>query len=295
MSHSVGDGRLFLTIITAAFHTALTGEVVDWPVQSAGRFPLAAAAFHTFGRRPALVKAAIDDRHQLEIGGESAALRPWTPARRTLHASMSRERGDEIFDWGKEFAPRASRFALQVTLVLKALKKVGLEISSDVRVVVDLRRYLGWRYIDGNFIAGVSMAIGAGMSPEQISSNIKATNASGRPLAGQIQNALRGGIEIVVPKEVPAGGLPRVTFTTMGRSPEIDSLPFLSEPATVYGGSVPPEGPLGVTILTGETSKVFTVDATFHDNVVDAKMLDEALNLIMSDPIGLLSETMGTP
>jgi hypothetical protein len=36
---------------------------------------------------------------------------------------------------------------MQIALVLLALKKVGMEVSEDVRVVVDLRRYLGWRHI----------------------------------------------------------------------------------------------------------------------------------------------------
>ncbi|CAN5747702.1 hypothetical protein BH09ACT8_BH09ACT8_37570 [soil metagenome] len=162
ISHSVGDGRVFQSVLAAVLQTALTGDVVPWPAQTAGRFPLTAAAFRTFGKRPGLVRAVIKDRHDhTDPPAPPAPSRPWSPSRRTLYHNMPRERADEIFEWGKQFAPTASRFALQVTLMLRALNQVGSAISSDIRVVVDLRRYLGWRYIDGNFIAATSMNIDA--------------------------------------------------------------------------------------------------------------------------------------
>jgi hypothetical protein len=294
MSHAVGDGRLFLTVIAAVLHTAFSGEVVDWPVQSAGRSPLARAAFHTFGRHPALVAAAIRDRFPRPVPEPPRAVLPWTPSRRTGHATMPRERADEFFAWGKKIAPRASRFALEVALILRALEKAGIDISTDVRVIVDLRRYLGWRYIDGNFIAGVPMLISSRMSPEEISSNIKATNMSGRPLAGTLLTSTRGGIAAHAPTSVDPEARPQVTFSNMGNSPpEIDSLPFLPDLATVYAASVPPAGPMGLTVLTGENARVMSINLTFHDNVVDPVLVGEALNLATSDPIGLLSESPG--
>lgn len=293
MSHSVGDGRLFLTIMTAVMHTAISGDVVPWPVETSGRFPLIVAALRTFGKHPALIKATVDDRHK-EGGVEAPAVveKPWTPSRHTYHSTMSRERADEIFAWGKQFAPQASRFALQVALVLKAFDKVGLKISDDIRVVVDLRRYIGWRYIDGNFVAGVAMKITGNMTPEEISDTIKTTNTSGRPLVGQMVTSVFGrGRAFPPPTSVDPSGLPRVTFSNLGKSPEVDSLPFSSDGPTVYSGSVPPEGPLGMTVLSGETSRVMSIDATFHDNAVDPALVRAALGLILSDPIGLLSES----
>jgi hypothetical protein len=294
MSHSVGDGRLFLTVIAAVLQTAVTGEVAPWPVQSAGRYPLIAMACRTFGRHPALLKSAIGDRVPHGDVDTPVVTRPWVPSRRTHHAAMSRQRADEIFAWGREFAPRASQFALQVTLVLRALKHVGLEILSDVRVVVDLRRYLGWRYVDGNFVAGVPMRIGWQMTPEQISSMIKTTNGSGRPLAGQIQASLRGGgTAMPTATSVDPEGLPRVTFSNMGRSPEIDSLPVLTDRPAIYAGSVEPDGPLGLTFLFAENSWVMTTSACFHDNVIAPGLVSEATSLMTSDPIGLLTDVVG--
>lgn len=294
MSHSVGDGRLFLTVIAATLITALTGQVVPWPVEPGGRFPLLQAAVRTFGRHPGLALAAIRDRIPPAVEEAHSEERPWAPSRRTHHAEMPREMADEIFSWGKAFAPRASRFAIQVTLVLKALEAVGFKVSNDVRVISDLRRYLGWKYIDGNFVAGVPMALSSDMTAEKVSAIIKSTNESGRPLAGQILTTLRGGVDFSEATTVDIAARPRVTFTNMGRSPVIDNLPFLADEPAVYAGSIPPEGPLGLTVLTGETSRVLTIDTTFHDNVVDYDVIDEAMRLIVSDPITLLAGKAGS-
>ncbi len=294
MSHSVGDGRLFLSVIASVLQTALTGDVVQWPAQRAGRFPLTTAAIRTLGRRPALLRAAIKDRHPHgEAPSAPAPARPWAPSQRTLHRTISRARADEIYDWGRQFAPGASRFALQVSLLLRAMDKVGIDISPDVRVVVDLRRYLGWRYIDGNFITSTSMNIAAHQSPTVTSAIVKATNRSARPLVAQIaaqtQAALMGGVQAEVATTVDPGARPRLTFSSLGLSPEIDQLPFQTDTPTIYAGSVPSEGPTGMTFLVAETSTVLSINAIFHDNVIDADLVAEALQMVVDDPLDLFS------
>jgi hypothetical protein len=295
MSHGVGDGRQFLTVIAAAFHTATSGEVVRWPVEPAGPFPLATAALRTFGKQPGLVRRAVRDRPS-DYGLQATPLtvRPWTPSRRSNQTMLPRDKTDEVIAWAKEFAPGATRFAIQVTLVLRALNRVGFAVSPIVGVIVDLRRYLGWRYIDGNFVAGVPMSLNWEMAAEQISSRIKATNASGRPLAGHILACVRGGVMMPAPTSVDVDGLLRVTFTNLGRSPEIESLPFQPGAPTVYAGSVPPEGPLGITVMTGEISGLMDFGTTFHDNVVDPVLFADAMSTMVSDPIGLLSKPRTT-
>lgn len=296
MSHGVGDGRLFLTVISSVLRTAMTGEVAQWPAQPAGRFPLAEAAFRTFGRNPMLVRSAVNDRFQPRDDGVSATVepRPWSPSQRTIHTSLPRDQADRLFAWGKDFAPAASRFALQISLILRAMQCTGIRISNDVRVIVDLRRYVGWRYIDGNFVAGVPMRVESTMSPQEVSSNIKATMASGRPLANQALASLRGGgTPPPAATSVDPEGLPRVAFTNMGRSPEIECLPFLPNLPPVYAGSIPPDGPHGITFLFGENPQKMSINATFHDNVVDPASVEAVMKVATSDPIGLLSEPRG--
>jgi hypothetical protein len=105
MSHGVGDGRLFLTVISAALQTAFTGEVANWPVQSGGKQPLITAACRTFGRHPSLLMAAINDREPNDVVGTTLGTRPWSPSRRYRHAAMTRDQVDEIFAWGQAVRP----------------------------------------------------------------------------------------------------------------------------------------------------------------------------------------------
>jgi hypothetical protein len=113
--------------------------------------------------------------------------------------------------------------------------------------------------------------------------------ASGRPLLNQLLATARGGTATPHVTSVDLAERPRLSFTNMGSSPEINGLPFLSDLPAVYGGSVPPDGPHGVTFLVAEAPALLTLNATFHDNVVDAALVREAFELVASDPIGLLS------
>lgn len=294
MSHGLGDGRIFLSVLSAVLRTAIAGEVCEWLPENARRPPLADAVLGTFGRRPMLIRRAMSDRLDgcPAAGQQCADIGPWTPSRRTVHVALPRGAADELIGWGKRHAPAASRFALQVTLILRAMRRVGLDIAADTRVIVDLRRYLGWRYVDGNFVAGVPMALHAGMSAEELSTTIRTTMMSGRPLANQLATLLhqRGSLTVPPVDSFDRNGLPQVAFTNMGRSPEIECLPFTTGPRPVYAGSVPPAGPHGITVLLGENPQVMSMNATFHDNVVDAELVRAALKEAAAHPIELLAE-----
>jgi len=288
MSHGLGDGRAFLTVMSAVLLTAMTDAVVDWPAEPAGRFPLVTAAWRTFGRHPSAVVRAIRDRPARESKTSSAIEKPWQPSRHTVHRTISRSTTDELFAWGKAAAPGANAFGLKAAALLIAFRAAGLEVSQDVRVVADLRRYLDWRYIDGNFLAGVPVRLNASMTPEHISAVVKTMSRSGRPLAGQMLTAMRGGVRMESPTTVAPDLLPTVTFSDLGKSPELNRLSFLPDGPRLFAGSAPPEGPLGLTVFMSETSQGVTLNATFHDNVVDPERVTAALDMVATDPIALL-------
>ena len=77
----------------------------------------------------------------------------------------------------------------------------------------------------------------------------------------------------------------------MGRTPEIDGLPFLVDLPPVYGGSVPPDGPLGLTVLFGENRRVISINVAFNGNAIDADLIQRAVDAATSDPVGLVSES----
>jgi hypothetical protein len=287
MSHGIGDGRIYAAILAAVAHTALTGEVPAWAAHPSGRFPLAAAACRTFGRHPSVIKAAMDDRYRKEYHSLTAPTRPWSASRCTIVTSIPRSGGDEI---GAKIG--ANRLGVQICLTLRALRDVRIKVASDINIVVDLRRYLGWHFIDGNFLAGVPISVTPEMTPEQISATIKATIRSGRPLAGQVLSSLRTGGGGAVESSVDADGPVRATFSSLA-TPECDRLPRLPGHPLLAAASVEPAGPLGLTFLIVETADSTWINAAFHDNVIDAGRVEGAMKSLVADPAGLLCEQAG--
>jgi hypothetical protein len=290
MSHSLGDGLMFVTVVAAVMLAAATGDVVPWPTKPAGRLPLLRAGLRTFGRNPALVRAALKDRPPPIAVETASRTRPWQPSRHSVHAYLPPDKSGEVYSWAAEHASGASRFAVQTALLMAGLRRVGMELSDDIRVMVDLRSYLGAGLIDGNFFAGVPMQLHWNMTPEQIAQTVKATKASGRPLAKQMVTSLRVGSAIPPRTVVEEDALPQVTFSYVGAPPQIDMLPYLPGHEPVYASRVEPGGPNGLTFLQGHCRGGMLLTACFHDNVIDAELVTAAMALVGSDPIGLLSE-----
>lgn len=294
MSHGIGDGRIFNTILAAVAHTAMTSEIRPWPAQLAGRSPLAVATCQTFGRHPSLIRAAVADRFPKERTQHAASSRPWSPSRRTIAIPIKHSEFDAMNSISGKSEKGPNRYAVQIGLMLRALTAVGLKVSRDVNVVVDLRRYLGWRFIDGNFLAGVPMTMGPETTPEQISETMRASVHSARPLATQLLSSLRNGRASTAPvNSMDLNAAIRVTFSGLA-SPEYDNLPFLSGSQMVVAGSVEPDGPLGLTFLMTQMSSVTWINASFHDNVIDAATVERAIRLVASDPVELLCEPSGS-
>jgi hypothetical protein len=294
MCHAVGDGRMFIAAFCAPMYAALLGAAIEWPIEPAPRLPLLRALLATFGRHPSVLRSAFADRPQFVAESGASTELPWIPSQVTKGVTLHNAPLRDIYSWRSQHAPDASIYAIQVALILSALRKAGLRLSPDLRMIADLRRYLGWKPMAGNFVAGVPMAIEAGMSATQISSVIKGTNKSARPLAGYtsaVVHRIRGAA--MTQSTVPEGALPRISFSSVGKPPALDGLPFLPGRPVEFTGSVVPDGPLGITVLMAEMSRAMTIAVTFHDNVVDPQLIEEALRFIESDPVTLLAKPEG--
>nr|WP_313775629.1 hypothetical protein [Mycobacterium sp.] len=289
ISHGLGDANIFLAAFCGPICSAMLGTALDWPIEPAPRLPLLRAVLGTFGAKPAALKAAFADRPTPTADVDTGALRPWQPSQCTTGRHLSPEEIAQIYRWRDQFAPGTSTYALQIALVLRGLRGVGLEVCSEVRMVSDLRRYLGWHPIDGNFTAGVPMRIEAGMEAAEISARIRATNASGRPLAGYTLGALNRSRSVQTATSARDGALPRIAFSSLGMLPIVEGLPILPGQQREFTGSVSLDGPQGISVLTAQTSQSMHITATFHDNVIDPALMDAALDIIASDPVGLLS------
>ena len=296
MAHSLGDGPIFMAAVATVLLSAVSGQTAVWPAERAGRLPLLRAVFRTFGRNPSRLWSAVRDRPQIAQSADSAQpkLLPWTPSRRTIHTIIEPALTAEIYSCAKKAEPGASRFGTLVALLLRALSRAGVPFSENVRVMMDLRGYLGERLIDGNFVAGVPIRIEGDMSPEQIASTVRITRNSGRPLANQVVTSIRLGSAPPAPTTVADHESPQLTFSYLGAPPLVDCLPYLPGQSPTYAASVEPGGPNGLTFLLGHVNGGIIINAIFHDNVVDFAQVEAAVQMVRCDPIGLLSSSGGS-
>ncbi|MCV7152498.1 hypothetical protein [Mycolicibacterium pyrenivorans] len=291
MSHAIGDGRTFNEVFASVLQTALTDKPYPWQIGPAVRFPLGSAVARTFGRDPALLRATLADRpHRPTLPPGTPAA--WTPARRTLVAVVPADAKRAAM----HAAPGASWIAVHMSLLLRALDSAGVPVAQDVSVVVDLRRYLSDDSLDGNFVTGVPFNVDHRHRPEAITAMMRATLRSARPVATQ---ALATMASVRPYRAAPASSDPtrpvRVTFSSVGQPPQIDALPFLPGEPPIYAGGVEPDGPHGLTFLVSETSRASVVSASFHDNVVSADAVQEALTTFGRQVHGHVSHQAVTP
>jgi hypothetical protein len=288
MCHGLGDGRVNVEALGVVAQMALTGKVLEWsPIPAAGPH-LLSAAVRTFGPRPTLVRKALGDRYPMDVPISSGASLPWSPSRRTITETYERSPAEKPADGTPKSGRRGSRFATTACALLAALRDAALPVSPDVNVMMDLRGYLGGRWIDGNFVAAVPMRIDADTSPEELSAMLKKTKQTGRPLANQMLTSMRTGgrrRQVSAPTDTfDPQHLPCLTLTDLGSSPLIDQLPFLDGQPVSYGASGVPAGPHGVTIAFAHTSRATSISVSFHDNVIDAAKVEHALSVVTFDP-----------
>lgn len=293
ISHGYGDGRFYDQVLGALMSAATSGPLA-WDTRPASRFPLATAVLRTFGRSPKRVLAAVADRPERPAPPVTEYQRsrvPWTPARRTVTAFIPDEARQRIIEWGKVSAPGASWFSLLVSLLLRSAELSGLRMADDVSIVMDLRRFLpaAARDLDGNFVVGVPFILSHHTAPEEIGAKIRACVKSGRPVAAQAASALRRRHGGGPPTEIDPAQLPRATFTSIGVAPRADALSYRGDAPSFMAGSVEPEGPHGVTFLVTETTDTCTVSVSFHDNVIDAAVVEDALRLARTEPLEVLA------
>lgn len=294
ISHEYGDGRFYDQALGALMSAATTGPMA-WDTRPASRFPLATAVLRTFGKTPKRVLAAFADRPERPAPPITEYHRSpvaWTPARRTVTAFIPDEVRRQIVGWGKTSAPGASWFSLLVSLLLRSTELSGLRMAEDVSIVMDLRRFLPAEAqdLDGNFVVGVPFNLNYRTPPAAIGSKIRACVKSGRPVAAQAASALRRGHDATPPTGIDPAQLPRATFTSIGVAPRVDLLSYRGDAPSFMAGSVEPEGPHGVTFLVTETSDTCTVSVSFHDNVVDAAVVEEALRRARTEPLEVLAK-----
>jgi hypothetical protein len=281
-----------MAMLSSLAYASIGGEIAEWASRPGRRSPLLTAGVKTFGAHPAKIRECLQDRHPHSSDAVAGTVMPWQPSPRVIAATFDKSAADPMLAWAREQEPRPSYFALMTCALLRAFRVAGLAVAKDVSVMVDIRRYLGQDWIDGNFIANVPMPVDADTAPQHFSTMVRTTMRSGRPVASQMLSSWRlgrPGRPMPAPATAVDMGLPaRITLTDIGTPPHGDRLPIVGgRLPEVYGAGVG-DGPHGMTVCLGHSATSTTITVSFNDNVIDAHRVRRALGVLSADPSALV-------
>ena len=199
--------------------------------------------------------------------------------------------------WRDEYAPGVTTSAITFAAFTAALHHLGLKPDTGgATFLADGRRYLDKDVrIDSNFCMGPYLSPQDMMDPLSIHTTIKNELATGRILTMMVLRegkiALDGapGMPDPYPSELPIPPRPRLTFSNQGRHDLLGDLPWTVDPAWRVNLSVPTlNSPEGVTLTTSEMNGVLHLEATFHGSTFDPNLISRALEMVVTDPAGLI-------
>jgi hypothetical protein len=223
-------------------------------------------------------------------------VRPWRPGLTACSVRSTRVLG-EMRAWRDEFAPGVTAQAIIFAAFTAALVELDLSPALAGGVFVAGAR---WRLgqaagVDGNFSTGSYLSPASLTDPVPIDRTLTAELAGGRILTSML---LREGRLLVTraprgpdpyPEEIAIEPRPRLVFDDQGRHDRLGDLPWGVGPAGRVDQSVPAHcEPEGIVLSISEMDGVLHLDATFHASTYRPEVVRRALDLVCSDPAGLI-------
>ncbi|MFC7532586.1 lipopolysaccharide biosynthesis protein [Actinoplanes sp. GCM10030250] len=294
VSHAYGDAGPVNTLVHELVQAAYEGRAARIAPAKRHRTALVKAWWKQFGLHPDRWKQGLSFARPPHT--EDAPTRPWQ-ANLTVRTARSARVLGEMRTWRDQYAPGVTTSAITFAAFTAALRELGFQ--PDLRggtFLADGRRYLEKNVsIDSNFCQGPFLAPASLTDPVAIHQTLKAELATGRILTmmllreGKILLTGAPGMPDPYPVEVAMEPQPRLTFSNQGRHDVLGDLPWGVGPAGRVNQSVPTlNGPEGITLTTSEMNGVLHLEATFHASTYDPMVVARALDLVCSDPAGLI-------
>jgi hypothetical protein len=279
IDHRLGDG--FLSVMLTA--GALAGRGVPAVfAASRDRDPLPAALASAFLRQPGRALSLVRDRWtQTSPSPEPAAEPAERGALGLVTAAMDGATFRDLARWSRgRVAPTlAVMFAMRT-----ALERVGVPVSDEGSLLVDLRRYLpSGRSTLANFVVGHPVSASGGL--DAAGARLSRDLHTGRPLAaltaGLAARAWRHGPPTAVPSSTA------ITVSDMGFLRALEPLPWAGDDSIVRV-SVDPSARNGITVLTAVLGGRLHVSVSFDRSFCDPDAVSRACALLCHDPKELL-------
>ncbi|BEL09589.1 hypothetical protein Q0Z83_077800 [Actinoplanes sichuanensis] len=294
VSHAYGDAGPVNTLVHELVQAAYEGRAARIAPSKRHRTALLKAWWKQFGLQPARWKEGLSFARPPHT--EEGPARPWQ-ANLTVTTARSSQVLGQMRTWRDQYAPGVTTSAITFAAFTSALIELGLD--PDLRggtFLADARRYLDRDVsIDSNFCMGPYLTPPSLTDPVAIHKTLKAELATGRILTmmllreGKILLTGAPGMPDPFPSEIAAEARPRLTFSNQGRHDVLGDLPWAVEPAGRVNQSVPTlNGPEGITLTTSEMNGVLHLEATFHASTYHPALVARALELVCTDPAGLI-------
>jgi hypothetical protein len=295
IDHGLSDARLYIDCVTALFDIE-QGTRSNWLRERDTPFPLVHALMHTFGESPRRLRRAWNEAAQRPA---SAAHRSSTPTASTWNPSCAVEVihiddavEGEVERWRVANAPEASRTVMWLVITRAALAHAGLPLRDTVRLVVDCRRFLRPRdRVNANFISGLNVLAPVERHASAIGAAVKADLESALPLLALTATSARN-VAFRAPTTRDNGWQSdtpvQVVYSDVGRLTPFESLPWVPEQPRSINAALEPGAPSDISVFSGMIGRERSVTLSYHDNVHDRHVLQEAAEAIRNDPILLL-------
>jgi O-antigen/teichoic acid export membrane protein len=293
VAHAYGDAGPVNTLLRELIRAAAEERAAQIPPQHRHRSALPRAWWNQF-KSPSRWGDARKMSRTPHI--EAVNPRPWA-ASLTVQTARSAQVLAAMRDWRDGYAPGVTTSAITFAAFASALRELGLDPDlSGATFLADARRYLGKGVsIDSNFCFGPYLRPASLTEPAAIHQALKRELATGGMLTMMLLRETKimvtgaPGMPEPYPTEAPAAPAPRLTFSNQGRHDVLADLPWAIEPAYRVNQSVPTlSGPEGITLTTSEMGGVLHLEATFHASTFDPALVARALELVCTDPAGLI-------
>ena len=296
VAHAYGDAGPVNTLLRELVRAAAEHRPAVFDTAEPRR-PLRRGMWAQFGKHPGRLKAVT-----LAAPPATSAedLRPWQ-ADLTFRAARSAEVLGMMRQWRDQHAPGTTTAAITFAAFTGALIRLGLNPDQTGGVFLfDARRYVpeDGSKVGGNFCWGQYLTPSSLTDPKVIHQALKGELATGRILAmmalkeAKIAVAGASGWPDAYPTESSAHPRPRLTFSNQGRHDVLSDLPWATGPAGRSNHSIPTlSGPEDIALATSEMNGVLHVEATFHASTYDPELIAKALELVCTEPAGLVLAT----
>lgn len=276
--HSLGDNGMLMRMAPAVIAVANGAPIPAWLMCPEPKFVLARALWHTFGRHPLQLRAALATRGPAWEAAEKAGTRPWRPAPTVSVATLSSERFSTLRRAYKGQSSRVPATIAMIMLARNALEAESIEVSPQSWIPIDSRRYLpGGIDPVGNFGADILVSSARGATAVDMAEQLASCLESGRPLLPMSWDSLQPLGPLGRATEVSVRPRADVSVVTLPLRQEVNALPWIDRDEARLYATGPDPDPVAIRCGILPTRSGATVTASYHSNVFPREKVEAAL------------------